>query len=91
MSAARYFDPINFASHIQAPVLAAIGFIDTISPPAGIWTALNQIPVAKEPLPMIESEHNNLTPQKEQSWDARSKEVLGILLSGGPYKPNELR
>ncbi|HTP34230.1 MAG TPA: acetylxylan esterase [Candidatus Acidoferrales bacterium] len=91
MKTALYFDPINFASRIKAPVLAAIGFIDTISPPAGIWTALNQIPVPKEPLPMIESEHNNLTPQKEQNWDTRSKEVLGILLNGGEFKPNELR
>ncbi len=91
MKTALYFDPINFASRIQAPVLAAMGFIDTTSPPAGVWTALNQIPVAKEPLPMIESEHNNLTPQKEQNWDARSKELLGILLNGGEFKPNELR
>jgi cephalosporin-C deacetylase-like acetyl esterase len=91
MNAARYFDPINFASRIQAPVLAAIGFIDTISPPAGIWTALNQIPVAKEALPMIESEHNNLTPQKERNWDSRSKEVLATLLHGGEFKPIEIK
>jgi len=88
---ALYFDPVNFASRIQAPVLAAMGFIDTISPPAGVWTALNQIPGPKEPLPMIESEHNNLTPQKEQNWDARSKEVLEILLHGGEFKPRELK
>jgi cephalosporin-C deacetylase-like acetyl esterase len=91
MRTALYFDPINFAARIKAPVLAAIGFIDTTSPPAGIWTALNQIPVAKEPLPMIESEHNNLTPQKEQDWDARSSELLGILLKGGKFTPNELK
>jgi cephalosporin-C deacetylase-like acetyl esterase len=91
MTAALYFDPINFASRIQAPVLAAMGFIDTISPPAGIWTALNQIPVPKEPLPMIESEHNNLTPQKEQNWEERSKEVLDILRNGGEFKPRELK
>lgn len=91
MSAALYFDPINFASRIRAPVLAAMGFIDTTSPPAGIWTALNQVPGPKEPLPMIESEHNNLTPQKEQNWDARSKEVLAILLNGEEFKPRELK
>jgi cephalosporin-C deacetylase len=91
MKAALYFDPINFAARIQAPVLAAMGFIDTISPPAGIWTALNQIRVPKEPLPMIESEHNNLTPQKEQNWDARSKELLEILRTGGDFKPRELK
>jgi cephalosporin-C deacetylase len=91
MRTALYFDAVNFASRIKAPVLAAIGFIDTISPPAGIWTALNQIPVAKEPLPMVESEHNNLTPQKEQNWDARSQEVLGILVNGGKFTPKELK
>jgi cephalosporin-C deacetylase-like acetyl esterase len=91
MRTALYFDPVNFASRIKAPVLAAIGFIDTISPPAGIWTALNQIPVAKEPLPMVESEHNNFTPEKEQDWDARSNELLGILLKGGKFTPNELK
>ncbi len=91
MNTSLYFDPVNFASRIHAPVLAAMGFIDTTSPPAGVWTELNQIPVAKEPLPMIESEHNNLTPQKEQNWDARSKELLGILLKGGEFKPNEIQ
>jgi cephalosporin-C deacetylase-like acetyl esterase len=91
MKAALYFDPINFASRIQAPVVAAMGFIDTISPPAGIWTALNQIPVPKEPLPMIESEHNNLTPQKEQNWNARSREVLEILRNGGEFRPREFK
>ena len=91
MNTALYFDPVNFASRIRAPVLAAMGFIDTTSPPAGVWTELNQIPVAKEPLPMIESEHNNLTPQKEQNWDARSKELLSILVKGGEFKPNEIQ
>jgi cephalosporin-C deacetylase-like acetyl esterase len=91
MKTALYFDPINFASRINAPVLAAMGFIDTTSPPAGVWTALNQIPVPKEPMPMLESEHNNLTPQKEQNWDARSKELLGILVIGGAFQPIELK
>ena len=91
MSTALYFDPVNFASHIKAPVLAAIGFIDTTSPPAGVWTVLNQIPGPKEPLPMIESEHNNYTPQKELDWDARSKELLTILLNGGEFKPTGIR
>ena len=44
MKTALYFDTVNFASRIKAPVMAGMGFIDTISPPAGIWTMLNQIP-----------------------------------------------
>ncbi len=88
MKAALYFDTVNFASRIKAPVLAGMGFIDTISPPAGIWTALNQIPGPKEPLSMIESEHDNLTPQKGRACPARSREILDILVKGGIFQPS---
>ena len=47
MNAALYFDTVNFASRIKAPVMAGFGFIDTVSPPAGVWTMLNQIPGPK--------------------------------------------
>ncbi|HLJ45128.1 MAG TPA: acetylxylan esterase [Bryobacteraceae bacterium] len=87
MNTALYFDTVNFASRIQAPVLASMGFIDTISPPAGIWTALNQLPGSKEPFPMIESEHDNLTPEKARVCSARTKEILDLLVNGGEYKP----
>ncbi|HEY3740578.1 MAG TPA: acetylxylan esterase [Bryobacteraceae bacterium] len=87
MKTAPYFDTVNFATRIHAPVLAAIGYIDVVCPPVGIWTAVDQIPGAKEVIPMVESNHNNLTPQKQGAWDARSKEVLGILLSGEPFVP----
>ena len=91
MRTALYFDPVNFASRIRAPVLAALGFIDTTSPPAGVWTALNQIPGPVEALPMIESDHNNRTPEKEQLWDERSKEVLELLRQGGEFQPREMK
>ena len=91
MKTALYFDPVNFAPRIKAPVMAGIGFIDTISPPAGIWTALNQIPGPKEPLPLIESEHDNLTPQKVRACPERTKELLNQLVSGGEFKPNGIR
>jgi len=91
MKTALYFDTVNFASRIKAPVLAGMGFIDTISPPAGVWTALNQIPGPKEPLPMIESEHDNLTPQKGRACPARTREILDLLVKGGEFKPNGLK
>jgi len=90
MKTALYFDTVNFASRIQAPVMAGMGFIDTISPPAGVWTALNQISGPKETLPMIESEHDNLTPQKGRACPARTKEILDLLVKGGEFKPNRL-
>ncbi len=87
MKTALYFDTVNFASRIQAPVMAGMGFIDTISPPAGVWTALNQIPGPKEILPMIESEHDNLTPQKGRACPARTRELLDTLVKGGEFHP----
>ena len=65
--------------------------IDTISPPDGVWTALNQIPGPKEPLPMIESEHDNLTPQKGRACPARTREILDLLVKGGEFHPNGIR
>jgi len=89
METALYFDTVNFASRIKAPVLAALGFIDTIAPPVGIWTAVNQVPGPKEVIPMVESDHNNITPQKQGAWDSRFREVLSLILNGGEFKPNE--
>jgi len=87
METALYFDIVNFASRIKAPVLAALGFIDTIAPPAGIWITLNQIPGPKEVVAMVESDHNNITPQKQGAYNSRSKEVLDLILNGGEFKP----
>jgi len=91
MKTALYFDTVNFASRIKAPVIAGMGFIDTISPPAGVWTALNQITSPKEPLPMIESEHDNLTPQKGRACPARTRELLDVLVKGGEFHPTGIR
>ena len=91
METALYFDPVNFAPRIKAPVMAGMGFIDTVSPPAGIWTALNQIPVPTEPLPLIESEHDNFTPEKGRACPARTQQILDSLRSGAQYKPTVLK
>ncbi len=87
MATGLYFDTINFAPRIKAPSLVALGFIDTIAPPVGIWTAFNQIAGPKEVVPMLESDHNNITPEKQGAWEARSKEVLGTILRGGEFTP----
>jgi cephalosporin-C deacetylase-like acetyl esterase len=87
MKTALYFDTVNFASRIKAPVLAGIGFIDTIAPPAGIWAALNQIPGPTEVIGMVESDHNNITPDKQGAYLARAEEVLKTILNGGTFRP----
>ena len=91
METALYFDPVNFASRIKAPVMAGMGFIDTVSPPAGIWTTLNQIPGATEPLPLIESEHDNFTPDKGRACPARTQQILDSLRNGAQYHSTVLK
>ena len=61
--------------------MAGMGFIDTISPPAGVWTALNQIAGPVEALPMIDSEHDNLTPDKARACPARTNEILDVIVA----------
>jgi cephalosporin-C deacetylase-like acetyl esterase len=89
MKTALYFDTVNFASHIKAATFVAMGFIDTTAPPVGIWTTLNQVQGPKEAIPMVQSEHNNITPQKQAAFNDRSKEVLGTLLKTGAITPNQ--
>jgi cephalosporin-C deacetylase-like acetyl esterase len=91
MKTALYFDPVNFASRIKAPVLAGMGFIDTVSPPAGVWTMLNQVAGPTEPFPMIDSEHDNFTPLKAHPCSVRSKEILDVLVKGGEYLPKPIQ
>jgi len=91
MNTALYFDTVNFASRIKAPVFAGFGLIDTVSPPAGVWTMLNQIPGPREPLPIIDSEHDNFTPLKAHSCGARSKQILDVLVKGGSFEPRAIQ
>ncbi len=81
---ALYFDPVYFASRIKATCLVAIGFVDDVAPPAGIWTAFNQIPGPKLAVPMIDSPHNNYaTPEQQRPYTERSAAWLAALVRGG--------
>ena len=84
MQTALYFDAVNFAPRIKAKCLVSMGFVDTTAPPAGIWTAYNQIRSAKEVAPMIDAPHNNYaTSEQQQPWYTRSAQWLGTLAAGG--------
>jgi cephalosporin-C deacetylase-like acetyl esterase len=91
MKTALYFDPVNFASHIKAPVFAGMGFIDTTAPPAGVWTALNQIPAPVQPFPMIQSGHDNMTPQFSRACPAKIDGILDTMVKGGTFTPTPLQ
>lgn len=85
METARYIDTVNFAPRIRAQSLVAMGFIDTGTPPAGIWTAFNLIKGPKEAAPMVDSPHNHLaTPEQLRPWNERSAAWLAALAKGEP-------
>ncbi|HJQ25523.1 MAG TPA: GDSL-type esterase/lipase family protein [Blastocatellia bacterium] len=87
MQTALYFDPVNFASHIKATSMVAMGFVDTVAPPVGIWIAFNQIQGQKEAVPMIDSPHNHVaTPAQQYPVTSRSAEWLNTLVKGGELK-----
>ena len=52
---------------------------------------VNQIPGPVEALPMIESEHDNLTPAKGHACPVRSGEILDELGHGGTFVPRALQ
>lgn len=88
METALYFDAVNFASHIKVPALVAIGFVDTVTPPVGIWIAFNQLRGPKEAAPMVDSPHNHLaTPEQQRPYTSRSAQWLKTLVQGGKIKP----
>lgn len=83
METARYVDAVNFAPNIRAKSLIAMGFVDRACPPAGIWTAVNQIPGPTEPVPMVDSPHNHIaTPEQQAPWTERSAAWLDALVRG---------
>jgi cephalosporin-C deacetylase-like acetyl esterase len=87
METALYFDPVNFAPNIHATCLVSMGFLDDVAPPAGIWTAFNQIPGPKEVVPLVDAPHNHLaTPEQQRAYTTRSAEWLAALVHGGDVR-----
>ena len=90
METALYFDAVNFAPHIKAPSLVAMGFVDTVAPPVGVWTAFNQIQGPKEVAPMVDAPHNNTaTAEQQRPYYSRSSQWLNTLVKGETIKPDE--
>jgi cephalosporin-C deacetylase-like acetyl esterase len=88
MAVAPYLDGINFAPRIKAKSLVSMGFIDTITPPNGIWTMFNQLGGPKEVAPMMDSPHNNLaTAEMQLPFTERSAEWFAAIAAGRALSP----
>lgn len=59
METSRYFDALNFARHIKAPTLIAVGLLDKTATPSGVIPTFNQVQSAKKKLVIMErSDHH---------------------------------
>ena len=74
---------MNFAPDITATAIVAPGFLDVTSPPYGIIAAFNAIGGPKEMIAMVDSDHNHITPQKQDGWYVRSRAALEELRTTG--------
>lgn len=64
--AARYYDVVNFASRIRAEGFFTVGFIDTTTPPTGVYAAYNAAAGRKKMFHDIEVGHTN-TPEASRA------------------------
>ena len=88
VATAPYFDSMSFAPDVKATSLVALGFLDLTSPAYGTIASFDAITAPKEMVPMVDSDHNHITPQKQEAWYRRSREVLEQLRTTGSFTPN---
>jgi cephalosporin-C deacetylase len=78
-----YFDTVNCAARIKVPTLVSMGFLDTVSPPVGLYIAFNRMKGFKEAVPLIDAPHNHLaTPVQEAPFRLRAEQWLQALRTG---------
>ncbi len=83
-----YFDAVNFARRIQAPVFISAGFLDTVCPPSGAYAAYNVITAPKKIVGDPGEAHNvsQETNALKLPW---LRDKLGIGPVPAPEKPWE--
>jgi cephalosporin-C deacetylase len=85
MRTALYFDTVNCAARVKVPALVSMGFIDTVTPPVGIWIAYNQLRGPKEVVPLVDAAHNHQATAGQQApYTTRAAEWLRMFASGRP-------
>jgi cephalosporin-C deacetylase len=83
MRTALYFDTVNCAARVKVPSLVSMGFIDTVTPPVGIWIAFNQLRGPKEVVPLVDAAHNHqATVEQQAAYTTRAAEWLRTFASG---------
>jgi cephalosporin-C deacetylase len=80
---APYFDTVNCAARVKVPALVSMGFIDTVTPPVGIWAMFNQLRGPKEVVPLVDAAHNHQSTAEQQAAYTRRAEAWLTQLRNG--------
>lgn len=83
LATAQYFDTVNCAARVKVPSLVSMGFIDTVTPPVGIWIAFNQLRGPKLAAPMVDAPHNHQATEEQQlPYTERAAQWMQAFLAG---------
>ena len=85
----RYFDVVNFARHIECPVLIGLGLRDETCPPATVLAAVNVITSPKEVIMLPTSGHQDENGTQRPFEKRRYDVWLPALLQGKPAPVNK--
>lgn len=80
---APYFDTVNCAARVKVPALVSMGFVDTVTPPVGIWAMFNQLRGPKEVVPLVDAAHNHQSTAEQQAPYTRRAEAWLTQLRNG--------
>ncbi|MGO8929749.1 MAG: acetylxylan esterase [Limisphaerales bacterium] len=85
----RYFDVVNFARHIECPVLIGLGLRDETCPPATVLAAVNVISSPKEVVILPKSGHQDENGTQRPFEKRRYDVWLPALQRGKPAPVNQ--
>ena len=77
-----YFDIVNFAKRIRAPMLVGVGLEDTVCPPVGIFAAINQLQPYHETVILPDSGHQSVNGSQDAFVDRMEEGWLLALKQG---------
>lgn len=80
--ASGYYDVVNFVSRIECPTYIALGLIDQVCPPEGIFVAANQIKAKKKVLVMVDSDHQGTNNTQQAFYETCYGKWLPALREG---------
>jgi len=77
-AASRYYDVVNFASRVKAPILIGLGLVDTVCPAPGVFAMTNELKGPKEVVIMPGAGHGG----DHRPFQQRSEAWLAALVKG---------